>query len=1515
MSSVSKFDLLDFFDFYTATKAVNQDTMFNPTTHLVESIYKRNNQYVGFAESIPLKKEFADVQAQKEDKIGQGAAFDFLPHQKFVARFLSPYTPYTKLLAIHGVGTGKTLLYVAATELARSINPNLKPTLVLVSRANLIKDAIYKILQNTGNTYKYQWTQEDQAKLEQESTEWKDLSPAQVNQQLEIRKVDRIYRRQKEKVSKAYDIVSYYEFAIRLQANGQPLCVSCRSEDEDNEDRSEPDQAAAKRKKVVNQNMEEVDDRTNEAQAVNEALATSGLNPEISELYQIFGEQHQGPVELNEQQKNAAIVRINAYAQQYANGIIAIDEVHNLKPNLDYGKDEDTVAKVAKKARNKEAMEAKEAESVASSKDAKQKRKRDDKKTSAVDDDALQSASKRKLKGDTYARIKKFLQDVEGCRVMLLTGTPMRNDPKEIVNILNLLRSPFDQVTTKQIKALFIPTSDTTITLDISSPVARKFWYSLQGVISYVRPMQLVQTIEMGPIINPPLKKQRVYPLEMCAFQTRVYKAALKKDQQTGDDPKDQELGWENSILASIAVFPDCSWRLSSDKKSSKQEALKRLIDAILAKKSIQERLQELRKYSVKFWFIVKTILANRNQKMFVYTGRHVEINGAIVLGRIFEAFGLTKYSKTGASGTNPQYIILTSSTATAEQTNMLLNDVFNNPSNRYGEMCQVAIGSHVVGEGVDIKHVRKTFVLSPFWNHATLEQAIGRTVRTNSHEGLLPEERNVEVYYLVAIPQVTEQRSKQADTFNLNKYVTEDNQCRIQALREDDTICQTVESFQQSLAIELKPPLRKTSLQVYNSVDLYAYTVQEDKSFRIKAFERVLKEIAVDCPLHRHRNILPSTFDNTRECDYKDCNYECKEFDKDMQMIAMPRQFYSDYEGIDKITPTINDTYHLHFADKDIQVIQEEVANLFLIKSSYLLDELHQKLKSLLLMRNVTTLNNIVLARALYEMISNNVILYNKLGFPNFLRVDKDMYFLSDDSISQSDYTSAVYAANPSAVYKPQDINELASLVVNQAYITYVQQTLQEALQQVVLKAKPEQSEFDLLKQMRKLFDNALDKKVVNILLQQAFVYSKATPYQQQLLNINDTLIDVFKLLLSPTVSNSFVNLFVESISVLEDQPQVMFLYNSKYTKIAKILLNDSMQETLNNGSLDADWIADPDLDLEEQVETVPASVGYKGSIVDGKFKIITIKQAKRIQSTTKGPRPSVHLWNYDKKTQAGGTACKSFLLNDLRAIITKIWYNSAVSQDITPFLYKNAQDELSLTAKNGLRIVDRLVEVDMSQNNINEIVMTLTQMAQRDRVRAWLLTQTPENIIRIAHDVFIIKEAKYSFINFYFDNVALSNDVTNFDPAHPLRQVNIDKTYWFGSKAKPNEGLVGLLIRNNIDPYQYFAKQELIDYLVTQYEENQASFSNYIPEDVTNVSGWSLLDRTLGVDANVTSVQAMLSYLTDVFEAQANSYLQSRNLRTFDRLLKLYNTTNDTICQKLQEWFTSVNLMEDST
>lgn len=1515
MSSVSKFDLLDFFDFYTATKAVNQDTMFNPTTHLVDTIYKRDNQYVGFSESIPLKKEFADVQAQKEDKVGQGATFDFLPHQKFVARFLSPYTPYTKLLAIHGVGTGKTLLYVAATELARSINPNLKPTLVLVSRANLIKDAIYKILQNTGNTYKYQWTEEDQAKLEQESTEWKNLSPAQVNQQLEIRKADRIFRRQKEKLSKAYDIVSYYEFALRLQANGQPLCVSCRSEDEQDEDKSEGDQAAAKRTKVVNQNMEEVDEKTNEAEAVNEALATSGLNPEISELYQIFGEQHQGPVELNEQQKNAAIVRINAYAQQYANRIIAIDEVHNLKPNLDYGKDEDTVAKVAKKARNKE---AKEAESVESSKDAKQKRKRDDKKTTAVDDDAFQSASKRKLKGDTYARIKKFLQDVEGCRVMLLTGTPMRNDPKEIVNILNLLRSPYNQVTTKQIKALFIPTSDTTITLDISSPAARKFWYSLQGVISYVRPMQLVQTIEMGPIINPPLKKQRVYPLEMCAFQTRVYKAALKKDQQSGDDPKDQELGWENSILASIAVFPDCSWRLSSDKKSSKQEALKRLIDVILAKKSMQERLEELRKYSVKFWFIVKTILANRNQKMFIYTGRHVEINGAIVLSRIFEAFGITKYSKTGASVTNPQYIILTSSTATAEQTNMLLNDVFNNPSNRYGEMCQVAIGSHVVGEGVDLKHVRKTFVLSPFWNHATLEQAIGRTVRTNSHEGLRPEERNVEVYYLVAIPQVTEQRSKQADKFNLNKYVTEDNQCKIQALREDDTICQTVESFQQSLAIELKPPLRKTSLQVYNSVDLYAYTVQEDKSFRIKAFERVLKEIAVDCPLHRHRNILPFIFDNTRECDYKDCNYECKEFDKDMQMIAMPRQFFSDYEGIDKVTPTINDTYHLHFADTDIQVIQEEVANLFLIKSSYLLDELYQKLKSLLLMRNVTTLNNIVLARALYEMISNNVILYNKLGFPNFLRVDKDMYFLSDDSISQSDYTSAVYAANPSAVYNTQDMNELTTLVVNKAYISYVQQTLQIALQQVILSAEPDQSEFELLKQMRKVFDNALDKEVVNILLQQAFVYSKATPYQQQLLNLNDSLIDVFTLLLSPRANNSFVNLFVESSSVLEGQPQVMFLYKSKYTKIGKILLNDSMQETLNNGSLDADWIADPDLDLGEQEETVaPVSIGYKGIIVDGKFKIITLKQAKRVQSTTKGPRPSVHLWNYDKKTQAGGTACKSFLLNDLRAIITKIWYNSAVAQDITPFLYENDEDKSLLTAKEGLEIVSSL-RFNHSRNdkkNIDEIVKTLTEMAQKDRVRAWLVTQTPENIIRIANGVFNIKDAKYGFINFYFDNEALANDVTKMDQAHPLHQVNIDKTYWFGSKAKPNEGLVGLLISNNIDPYQYFAKQELIDYMVTQYEDNFASFSNYIPQEVTNVSGWPLLDRMLGVDENVSSVNGMLSYLTDVFDAQPTSYLQSQNLRTFDRLLQLFNTNNDTICQKLQEWFTSVNLMEDST
>jgi len=54
-------------------------------------------------------------------------------------------------------------------------------------------------------------------------------------------------------------------------------------------------------------------------------------------------------------------------------------------------------------------------------------------------------------------------------------------------------------------------------------------------------------------------------------------------------------------------------------------------------------------------------------------------------------------------------------------------------------------------GEGLDLKEVMNVIILGPPWNESALDQAVGRAIRFKSHINLPPEERVVNVYYMVS--------------------------------------------------------------------------------------------------------------------------------------------------------------------------------------------------------------------------------------------------------------------------------------------------------------------------------------------------------------------------------------------------------------------------------------------------------------------------------------------------------------------------------------------------------------------------------------------------------------------------------------------------------------------------------------------------------------------------------------------------------------------------------------------
>lgn len=85
------------------------------------------------------------------------------------------------------------------------------------------------------------------------------------------------------------------------------------------------------------------------------------------------------------------------------------------------------------------------------------------------------------------------------------------------------------------------------------------------------------------------------------------------------------------------------------------------------------------------------------------------------------------------------------------------IKNIFNSPENRYGGIIDLIMVSSTGAEGLDLKNIRHIHCLEPYWDWSRFLQIIGRGVRTNSHEDLAPNERNVQPYAYLSIPPESE--------------------------------------------------------------------------------------------------------------------------------------------------------------------------------------------------------------------------------------------------------------------------------------------------------------------------------------------------------------------------------------------------------------------------------------------------------------------------------------------------------------------------------------------------------------------------------------------------------------------------------------------------------------------------------------------------------------------------------------------------------------------------------------
>ena len=597
----------------------------------------------------------------------------------------------------------------------------------------------------------------------------------------------------------------------------------------------------------------------------------------------------------------------------------------------------------------------------------------------------------KKHKIKIYSSFHKFLHLLKNSKILLLSGTPMKDDIKEIADVMNLIL-PMDKQMPENFVEHFFDKNDEFYTVkDDKRKKEMKSYF--KGRVSYIK----AATSEIQKIIEGDeshgLKYIKVFETKMSAFQSENYKKVFEQenkeksnslesaeeedeneydydyddyegreageDDDEGDDEmdgvtKERFAFYSNSRQASLFVFPDGSCGKAGYKQYIDEEVTfgkpgfrlsKAFLNIFSGVSSIDDKLKVLEGFSIKYATLIRKLIENyrneSNKKIsFVYCNS-VTGGGTTLLCLLLKQFGFSELtSAVGVSRRDKKLRFVNFSGNTDKSEMKKLNEIINRPDNCHGEIVSVIVGSKVTSEGFSFKNVQEAHILTPHWNYAEIEQAIARGYRYSSHDVLL---REYEEGTLTEKP-----------SYNIFQYV----------------------SIPQNA----------------DSIDIKLYKLSEVKDVNIKRVERIIKESAIDCALNYKRNYAAKGNDNERDCEYTTCLYQCDDFVDTRKLGGI------NYKNTEKTTD------YLYFFKNSDKYDNEMKRILDIFRIDFKLNY-----------NNVN--NDFYVLSVLEDLVNNKTIIINKYGKKCYLREHMNIFYLVDINNFYNDYLLEYYVKNPNLV------------------------------------------------------------------------------------------------------------------------------------------------------------------------------------------------------------------------------------------------------------------------------------------------------------------------------------------------------------------------------------------------------------------------------------------------------------------------------------------------------------------
>lgn len=501
-----------------------------------------------------------------------------------------------------------------------------------------------------------------------------------------------------------------------------------------------------------------------------------------------------------------------------------------------------------------------------------------------------------------YRQVHRLCHVAENTKIILSTGTPMKDTPAEIATVMNIILPMDMQMPTGPdfLRAFMREVRPGVFTVRPEKKSELKEYF--RGRVSFLKLMVSDLRVEYMGSLQGEMRHLRTVPVNMSAFQGKAYLTAFQQDMRTNKDLDDlvdvddaATSGiYSKSRQATLFVFPDGSSGQAGFNKYMRETKNPRnpytmtqeLVSA-LAGNTPEETLVKIRKCSATYANIIENVLKSPDEIHFVYDSL-VNGSGSIVLGELFTLFKFRR--AIGSHSTKePRFAVLSNATATKGTARAIIEQAIA-PANKNGAYIRVIIGSRIISEGITFKNVQNIYLATPYWNYSELAQAIARGIRLGAHNDLLAAGTSpvVRVYQYVAVPPGADGLAK--------------------------------------------------------SIDYIMYNFCDKKDESIKSVERCIKEAAVDCALFYERNKKSSAYDGTRECEYMNCDYRC---DGISSLTIPPREL--DYS-----------TSNLYYTTDVQSRVLNVVSDIFTKRVSVHLDEILDRVKASLFI-TVASLKKII--------------------------------------------------------------------------------------------------------------------------------------------------------------------------------------------------------------------------------------------------------------------------------------------------------------------------------------------------------------------------------------------------------------------------------------------------------------------------------------------------------------------------------------------------------------------------